>query len=162
MKTFLIVFLFGFNYLYSMDSEMMAKVVMNVINDERRRLNLDTFEYEPDTCFFAKDWADSTHRYFHEEKNEFSRAAAHRNCFKRMTEYEKIRGKEWKYAAECLGTGRSEDGELKTVISYAKSLLQSKDHYKILMNDGYKKLIIGMKYDKRYFSIVVFTVTDPE
>lgn len=161
MKSFLIVLALGFGIARSAQNDSLARVAAHIINEERRRIGVDTLEYEADTFCFATDWADSTNRFFHNEGNAFSRKAAHRNCKNRMIGYEKVRGKEWKHFAECLATGgisKDEDNDL--VIDYTKALLNSKDHYKVLMNDGYKRILVGISIQDNFYSMVVFTTSE--
>jgi len=142
-------------------SDSLARIAAGVINDERRRIGIDTLKYEEDSFCFATDWADSTHRYFFVEKNFFSREDAHRNCEERMETYETIRNKEWRYFGECVAMGKV--GDKKSPAHYfAEGLLGSKDHYKMLMLKGYKKITVGVYIKDGFFSMVVFATAEYE
>ena len=140
-----------------------ARISAGIINSARREIGVDTLEFELDTFGFATDWADSTNRYFYVDGNPFSRPAAHRNVAVRVAEYEKIRGREWKHFAECLGTGTfsTEDIVITTKV-LSRGLLGSKDHYDVLMKRGYKKIIVGIARSGDAFSVVVFVTTEFE
>lgn len=134
-----------------------------IINSARRAQGIDTLVFEADTFGFAGDWADSTNRYFYADGNPFSRAAAHRNCANRVVEYEKIRSKEWKHFAECLGTVSFGSDDIVVATSVlSNGLLGSKDHYDVLMKSGYKRIIIGIAKSDIGFSLVVFVTTEFE
>jgi uncharacterized protein YkwD len=139
----------------------LARIATGIINDERRRIGVDTLEYEADTFCFATDWADSTHRFFNVENHKFTRKDAHRNCEERMDGYETSRNREWRYFAECVAFG-SMDGKESPVKHFTEALLGSKDHYKVLMKKGYKKIRIGILIKDGFFNMVVFTTTEYE
>jgi uncharacterized protein YkwD len=160
MKTFFALLLFASSVASAgVDTDSLARVAAGIINDERRRIGVDTLEYEADTFCFATDWADSTHRYFNVEKNKFTREDAHRNCEERMDGYETLRNREWRYFAECVAFGKDRLNE-SSAKHFAKGLLGSKDHYKVLMKPGYKKITVGVFVKDGFFNMVVFTMTE--
>lgn len=140
-------------------SDSLGRIAAQIINDERRRLSIDTLEYEIDTFCVATDWADSNHVYFNIKGNTFSRDAAHRDCGNRVQKYEVLRNREWKCFAECVAMGKIQ-GKISPVEYFAKALLGSRDHYKVLMKERYKKIIIGIIIKDGFFSMAVFTTTD--
>jgi|694.fasta_scaffold08991_18 hypothetical protein len=160
MKTFLLALVLTSSVVSArVDTDSLARVAANVINEERRRIGVDTLEYEADTFCFATDWADSTHRYFNVEKNKFTREDAHRNCDQRMIGYERFRNQEWKHFGECVAFGK-EKLNGSSAEHFAKALLGSKDHYNVLMKPKYKKISIGIFVKDGFFNMVVLTTTE--
>ena len=161
MKTFILIFLLGFGIASATVPDSLGRVAARIINEERVRMGVDTLEYESDTFCIATDWADSTHRYFNVESNAFSRDAAHRDCDDRVERYETLRNREWRYFGECVAMGKIK-GIQSPVEDFATGLLGSKDHHKVLMKKGYKKIIIGIVIKDDFFSMVVFTTAEFE
>jgi len=163
MKTLLISILFVtcFSVSFAVDRDSLGRKVAQIINQERARIGVDTLNYEPDAFCFATDWADSTDRYFNAENNEFSRKAAHRNFKYRFQGYENDRNMKWRYYGECIATGSiSFNDNFDLVADYANALLKSEDHYKVLTNSKYQKLIVGIVINESSFSMVVFTTAE--
>jgi hypothetical protein len=159
MKSIAIIFLLAVSTAKPADNDSLARIATGIINDERRRIGVDTLRYEVDTFCFATDWADSTHRYFNVENHEFTREDAHRNCDKRVVNYERFRNREWKHFGECIAFGKDRlNGS--SIEHFTKALLGSKDHYKVLMKGNYKKIIIGIFIKDGFFNMVVFTTTE--
>ena len=162
MKTFLLALVLTSSVVSArVDTDSLARVAANVINEERRRIGVDTLEYEADTFCFATDWADSTNRYFNVDNKPFSRDSAHRNFDQRYEMYEIIGKQEWKHIGECVGTGKiGNDTEHIVTTRLACGLLKSKDHYNVLMKSKYEKIRIGVSIKNGHLAIVVFTITE--
>ena len=145
MKTIIFALFATSSVAFSMGTDSLERAVVQIINQERRAIGVDTLQYQFDTFGFAKDWADSTNQYFHVEGHEFSRPAAHRNFSQRYDMYVIIGKIGWKYFGECLVTGKIKlNDEYNEVVDFTKSLLKSKDHYDVLMKIRYEKIIIGI------------------
>jgi uncharacterized protein YkwD len=157
MKSFAIIFLFAVSVTKPAANDSLARVAAGIINDERRRIGVDTLKYEVDTFNFATDWADSTNQYFNVDNKPFSRDSAHRNFDQRYEMYEIIGKQEWKHLGECVATGGNERNAIRRL---ARGLLNSKDHYNVLMKSKYEKIRIGVSIKGDHIAMVVFTITD--
>ena len=159
MKTLVIVFLFGVLQMNAQDTDSLARIAAKIINQERQRIGVDTLEYEADTFCFATDWADSTHRFFNTDRNLFTRDDAHRDYDSRIAQYEATRNRVWKHFGECIAFGRIRENS-SPVEHFTKALFGSPDHYKVLMRNRYKRIIIGIFIKDGFFNMVVFTTTE--
>lgn len=160
MKTLIVTFFLAFGITSATDTDSVARAIAQIINAERRAQGIDTMEYQVDSLGFATDWADSTNRFFNMEGNAFTRDLAHRGWETRFPNYEKLRGKEWKYFSECVGSGFKKPTIDETIKRYGHGILNSKDHYEVLMNGGYKNIIIGVCMKRSFFSMVIFVTTE--
>ena len=161
MKLIVIAILLSAGIAQAQDHDSLAREIASVINAERQRIGLDTLVYEADTFRFATDWADSTNRYFNVEGNPFSRKAAHRDCPERVVKYEKARGREWKHFGECVGNSSINKMNLfRSARNFAVRMLDSKDHYDMLMEHQFKRIIIGVSKSDGHFSSVVFVTAE--
>jgi uncharacterized protein YkwD len=161
MKSIAIMFLLAVAVVKPAANDSLARIAAGIINDERRRIGVDTLEYEIDKFCFATDWADSTNQYFNVDNKPFSRDSAHRNFDQRYEMYEIIGKQEWKHIGECVGTGSiSGDTERYVTERLAYGLLKSKDHYEVLMKRKYEKIRIGVSVKNNHVAIVVFTITE--
>lgn len=161
MKTIIAIFFIATSIASAYDADSMGRKAASIINEERRRIGVDTLEYQSDTFCIATDWADSTHNYFNVQSNPFSRDAAHRGCDERVEQYETLRNREWRYFGECVAMGKIR-GRTAPVEDFTTGLLGSKDHYKVLMKKGYKKIIVGVVIKDGFFNMVVFTTAEFE
>lgn len=161
MKTIILTLFVAANLASAYDADSIGRKAASIINEERKHLGIDTLEYELDTFCVATDWADSTHSYFNVQLNPFSRDAAHRDCDNRVEQYETLRNREWRYFGECVAMGKIRDRK-DPVEHFTKGLLGSKDHHKVLMKKGYKKIIVGVVIKDGFFNMVVFTTAEFE
>ncbi len=161
MKTIAIIFLLAVSAAKPAANDSLARIAAGIINDERRRIGVDTLRYEVDTFSFATDWADSTNQYFNVDNKPFSRDSAHRNFDQRYEMYEIIGKQEWKHLGECVATGNiGYDSARYVTKRLAQGLLKSKDHYEVLMKRKYEKIRIGVSIKNDHMAIVVFTIKE--
>lgn len=163
MNKILLSFMIMASSIHVFAQDNLDHIVVQIINSERRSSGIDTLIYQEDPFCFASSWADSTHKYFNVDGMPFSRAAAHRGFKNRVQGYEMARGAEWLYLGECVATGSfNSDDKEEMIRVYTKALLDSKDHYKILMDKDYHGIMVGIKIIGREIAMVVFSTREYE